>query len=40
MNTAFRIRDIAAERGTKQRGYVTVGETPWVPSRSRSRSSS
>jgi predicted deacylase len=31
MNTAFRIRDIAAERGTKRHGYVTVGETPLGP---------
>lgn len=29
--TAFRIRDIAAEPGTKQRGYLTVGETAMGP---------
>ena len=31
MNAAFRIRDIAAEQGTKRRGYLTVGETPMGP---------
>ena len=31
MKTVFRVRDIAAERGTKQRGYLTVGETPMGP---------
>ncbi len=31
METVFRIRDIAAERGTKRRGTLTVGETPMGP---------
>lgn len=31
MTTTFHIRDIAAERGTKRRGYLTVGETPMGP---------
>ncbi|HSB79981.1 MAG TPA: succinylglutamate desuccinylase/aspartoacylase family protein [Candidatus Methylomirabilis sp.] len=31
MSTVFRIRDIAAEIGKKQRGYLTVGETPMGP---------
>jgi predicted deacylase len=31
MSTAFRIRDIVAERGTKQQGYMTVGETAMGP---------
>jgi hypothetical protein len=31
MNAGFCIRDIAAEKGTKQRGYLTVGETPMGP---------
>jgi hypothetical protein len=31
MNTVFRIGDIAAERGRKQRGYLTVGESPMGP---------
>jgi uncharacterized protein len=31
MTAGFRIRDIAAERGTTGRGYLTVGETPLGP---------
>lgn len=31
MSTAVRIRDLAAERGTKREGYLTVGETPMGP---------
>ena len=31
MSTVFRIRDIVAERGKKQRGFLTVGETPMGP---------
>lgn len=31
MSIVFRIRDIAAERGKKQRGFLTVGETPMGP---------
>ncbi len=31
METVFRIRDIAAQRGRKQRGYLTVGETSMGP---------
>lgn len=31
MHAVVRIRDIAADAGTKQRGYVTVGETPMGP---------
>jgi len=31
MDTSFRIRDVEAERGTKRRGYLMVGETPAGP---------
>jgi predicted deacylase len=31
MNPVFRIRDIAAERGTTRRGYLTVADTPMGP---------
>jgi uncharacterized protein len=31
MNPMFHIRDIAAERGTTRRGYITVADTPMGP---------
>jgi len=31
MSAVFRIRDIAADTGTNQHGYLTVGETPMGP---------
>ncbi|HSB67901.1 MAG TPA: succinylglutamate desuccinylase/aspartoacylase family protein [Candidatus Methylomirabilis sp.] len=31
MQTVFRIRDIEAKMGTKQRGHLTLGETPMGP---------